>query len=74
MPLVSIVQLNPRHVAEEISIMDGENLRRIRVEEFADCGWMKKNKVSLFFSLFFLMVAFQLCSNFYIDELLHKMK
>lgn len=46
----SITQFNPRHIAEELAVMDGEMLRQIRIEEFKDCAWMKKNKVRIIFS------------------------
>ena len=40
-------QFRPREVADELSLMDAELLRKICPEELEGCAWMKHDKASL---------------------------
>lgn len=42
--------LPPRELAEELTLMDAELLRKIQPRELEDGAWMDKDKVSLFHS------------------------
>ena len=47
-PSLPLMQFTVRHLAEEMTLLDGEMIRRIRVEELAGCCWIKKKKVCYF--------------------------
>jgi len=40
--------LSPRELAEELTLMDAELLRKIQPKELEDGAWMDKDKVSSF--------------------------
>ena len=45
-------QFSPKEVAEELSLMDAELLRKIAPEELENGAWMKRDKVDLNLSRF----------------------
>ena len=44
---IKVHQFRPREVADELSLMDAELLRKICPEELEGCAWMKHDKASL---------------------------
>ena len=43
----NIIKLDVRHVAEELTLIDAELLRKIEPVELAECAWMAKDRVSV---------------------------